>query len=869
MHMKTVVSVVSFAAVFSVFAADRYVSTTGSDSADGSQGAPFTTLTRAIADLGSDGGTIHVAPGTYLSTSGTEASGLGTSAYEITAPVEIIGEGDDPSKTVFRRESGTLRLFYINNASAKLKNLTVDNGKQSIPDNKNYPGDNGGNIYMDAEGGTIEDCIISNGYAAHWNGGGGNIYMAGGRVIRCKITGGSCDNDRDPSTSDFQYGAAIMATGGVIENCLITGNGRHASASQHGSCPVNLLNEAKMVNCTVAGNFGVYCAGVYVQRSKNVTAMPVVKNCAIFNNSATTDKTGHSADWLTQNDACKAAFIGCACVSEINETCVVMASGGFCDPNAGDFHLSCVSGCRDAAEPESAAISATDLDGNQRVIGAKQDIGCYEFDPTEFTCGFTVDKSAGLVPCVVTFTAGCSGTGVSDPLYRWDFDGDGDFDVSTYDEVISYEYVEVGTFSVRLCVTAGGEDAYAEQTDCLSLGPGHIYVRPDSEGGVAPYITPETAAKDLKTAYGVAVDGSVIHLAPGLYEQNSGSRVATIERAVTIIGDDGDPANTVLRNTGSPSTYADSSVIKLSHPDAVLANVTLKDGCSRNVGSIGSSATILSGGTITNCIITGGQQLYNQSAPTAGVFMQAGLLTHSILEGFETPLLSKENGYGDSPNSRVAQALAMSGAATVENCLFRNNRSDGPIVVMSHADAVMRNCTFVNCEVSFWTDNPVVPSAKASADDPRRQHPTACVDCEKGNGKIYNTAFFNVSRREYHDIVGGTNCPAVASAPFTYNSNNAILGDTDDDKRHCFNCATDTDAPLNSTCFTMTASDFADYESGDYRPVLRGALFDHGADIPGWSKITDLAGKPRIARKAIDIGCYELQPLPGFSVMLR
>src|SRR5437588_7813762 len=60
---------------------DYYVSTAGSDSNDGSQARPWSTINHAESalNLGANGATVHVAPGTYhadvsLSRSGTNAS---------------------------------------------------------------------------------------------------------------------------------------------------------------------------------------------------------------------------------------------------------------------------------------------------------------------------------------------------------------------------------------------------------------------------------------------------------------------------------------------------------------------------------------------------------------------------------------------------------------------------------------------------------------------------------------------------------------------------------------------------------------------------------------------------------------------------
>src|SRR5947209_5133488 len=61
---------------------DRYVSTTGSDSNDGSSGRPWRTIQHA-GNMAQAGMTIHVAPGTYSSTSPIASGVSGTSTARI------------------------------------------------------------------------------------------------------------------------------------------------------------------------------------------------------------------------------------------------------------------------------------------------------------------------------------------------------------------------------------------------------------------------------------------------------------------------------------------------------------------------------------------------------------------------------------------------------------------------------------------------------------------------------------------------------------------------------------------------------------------------------------------------------------------
>lgn len=61
---------------------------------------------------------------------------------------------------------------------------------------------------------------------------------------------------------------------------------------------------------------------------------------------------------------------------------------------------------------------------------------------------------------------------------------------------------------------------------------------------------------------------------------------------------------------------------------------------------------------------------------------------------------------------------------------------------------------------------------------------------------------------------------------------------------------------------------FADYAAGDLTPKFGGGLVNHGATVAN-APAADLAGSPRIAGSAIDIGAYECQFDPTTVLLLR
>ena len=888
----------------------RYVATDGADTNDGlSPTTAFASLNKALTVLAPNGGTVYVLPGTYEETTATLSAlkgveeghglehGLWFSYYQVTNAVKIIGSGANPGDVVFKWKTCTTpakqrvfddgvfkdqgvspRIFYLNHPKAMLKNLTVRGGRAGVPNGPVRRQECGGsNIFIDTEGGTVEDCLIDDGKMETWGVGGGGVQMCGGRVIRCRITNcvqGGQYAQYAPDTG-YNIGSAIYMTGGVVENTLMSGNG-----IQYSGCTVMIRGNGKLLNCTIAGNTGLQCAGVAVQHEK-----AEVRNCAIFNNTCSSDSSGFghvfggkfgsgTDDEKKSHDRLATAFINCAADTFINEECIESADGGFVDQVSGDYHLGASSRCRDAAfgYQESGAESETDLDGRTRRMGVREDIGCYEYDPSTFACDFYADKTEALYRndlggTYFKFTAIVEGVYSGSLTYHWDFDGDGTYEVTTSNAEQGKTYSDAnlggtGYYTVGLKVVAGSGEAYARKVKYIHLAPPDVYVRTDSTGGTFPYRidSSENAAPDLFTALTAAITGTTIHMAAGEYVWN-GSNRPDVNAGVRILGATSDPKDTVVRYNKS-SNKSNCMLLKVNHSDAFIANITWRDGFVFNDGSKMPACGIHitgNGGTISNCVIKGcsASDTDNGSA-VAGVRMEAGTLTHCILE--ENCMYNVgAPSYMSNANSRKAQGLYATGPSRVENCLFRNMNTDGCLVVIginSKGEAPeMRNCSIVDCSFNFWTDN--------NGDYANRvQWPSAAVECIDGNGKVLNTAFCHVRRRAYHNTNQDADIPAADCVPFSRNtraSTEEAYNDVDTDARCCTKCASDGVVPINSSCVLMTSADFENYAGGNLMPKLGGALYDAGQTIAGWSGLVDLAGKGRVVGRRIDIGCYEQQ----------
>ncbi len=231
---------ISLAVAASASAADWYVSTAGDDANDGAtRETAFATLAHAV-DAATDGDTVRVLAGTY------EVS----AAVSVTEAIAIVGDTGDPADVVVRNTSGGLtktsgansvdacRVFVVNNAGAVLSGLAVEGGQLG-----GYRDNKGGNILIDANGGTVTNCIIRNA-----------LIVAPGKTG----AGGA--------------GIACLSLNGLITHCVVTNNfatrgGTSINFWQEGGAAgvhmlKGVLRESLVAyNATKSDNFGsaVYC----------------------------------------------------------------------------------------------------------------------------------------------------------------------------------------------------------------------------------------------------------------------------------------------------------------------------------------------------------------------------------------------------------------------------------------------------------------------------------------------------------------------------------------------------------------------------------------------------------------------------------
>ena len=341
------------------------------------------TLQEAIYDLGTAGGKVYVDPGTYSSATPIDA-------YVISNAVTVIGRATDPRQVKLVHKSGVnSRIIRLSHAQAALRNVWVSGGYIFSESGASPAGNDGGGVYITSKGGTVENCVISDGVTLVYAGGGGNVYMLGGRVANCLIEGGySCNKGDDPWSFS---GSSVCLHGGLMENCVIrkaVGHEESGSATRLGGAPIMLYDTAKLLNCTVADCLGWQAGAVLVRR--NGKTIPSVVNCAFYNNKALIadavesqsvykESTHRSNTKTTTPEEARSAFDHCAATHKINDSCIAPTDFGFADAANGDYSLTSGSPLVNVGADYTATggVSAYDFLGATRVVKVV-DIGACE-----------------------------------------------------------------------------------------------------------------------------------------------------------------------------------------------------------------------------------------------------------------------------------------------------------------------------------------------------------------------------------------------------------------------------------------------------------------------------------------------------------
>ena len=788
----------------------QYVSPDGNDDNAGyTPSMPRKTVQAAVARVipMSEVGhcTVHVADGIYPFAANT------TGTLYLTNSISIVGNEASCSSVVFTNETAKdCRLVWMDHPHACLSGITLTKGRTL---QQEY----GANVRIGATGGTVSNCVLTAGYVDNYHGRGANVYMTSedALVTHCVITKGYIN-----SSGGGGKGAAVHIVNGRLEHSLVAENYETTGGGKADVSAGVYIENGSIVNCTIAGNTGYTCGGLYV---KGKTA--AVKNCVIAGNVASIPG-GDANAFVLASGVSASVFANCAvdAAAAPNDTCLAApAATLLSNVGGGDYTLAAASPAKDAGG-ELEHCPACDLAGNDRVQGQAIDMGAYESDPNQLALSFGADKTAGILPCTITYTA--SVTGVPDGTavtYEWDFDGDGNVDQTTTDPEIAYVY-EVGRrFTVSVTATAGGKSITATKEDYIQTAPAVLYVDAGSIGAEIPYGNWDTAANNLYLALDAAVDGCEIVVRGNTYVL---TQTVKVNKGVVISSETGDPGSVVLKSGNFTAMLVDSAA-------ALVRGLTLSD--ANGNAQPGGLKFGVAGGSVSNCVIRNCKCSSWASTGGAASFTGPGLLTHSVISNCTATTFC---GGGpkyilDIPSGRM------------ENCLIVGNYSSGGLddqgrndqcgsLLLAGSSAIICNNTFVGNSIT-----------------------NRGLLCVNTGAQILNNAFAD----NLFAVVSEETVDATTDVGFNFGSAASDAA--------FVNCATDFGEPLNATCKVGTTETmFKNYAQGDYSPKAGGPLYNAGVTPSGWEKITDLAGKPRVVGRSVDIGCYEGKAA-GFMIYVR
>ena len=407
-----VISALLFGITHTASAAIWFVATNGNDNADGTSWETAKETIQAAIDLAVSNDTVLVSNGLYA-TGGRVVHGTLTNRVVIDRPITVLS-ANGPESTIINGAGpmfvNAMRCVYIG-TNAVLSGFTLTGGTTRCEQDTLGLEYSGGGAWCE-ENGKLTNCILSGNAAGE--GGGGGVY--GGTLFNCTLRnnsmrlgdrsggGGAAFSTLNNCTLTdnqgwFNGGGAYACT---LDNCILLGNSAIDGGGAHGSTLYNCtllgnsswfsgggaaactLNNCILVgnssydsgggashcnlyNCIVVGNrvtgydpeYGVPSIGGGVGYS-------TLRNCIIYGNSATNGPN----------------HFGC----EISFSCTTPDPGGmgnitnepqFVDAAAGNYRLSTNSPCIDRGA-NFYVQSATDLDGNPRIMNGGVDMGAYE-----------------------------------------------------------------------------------------------------------------------------------------------------------------------------------------------------------------------------------------------------------------------------------------------------------------------------------------------------------------------------------------------------------------------------------------------------------------------------------------------------------
>ncbi len=893
----------AFALVSATAAAtDYYVSADigASDNNDGlSDQTPFATIDKAIDTAANASDVIHVAEGTYAT----------TTQWGPNLKAKLVGEGETPDDVVIQ-SAGTYRTLRMA-AGSWVENVT-------IVGEGTYKADKGGAIEM--SGGTLTNCVVRDGtarnnsanteggnlyvsgsslvvdceiYGGHATKRGGNVYLDAGTIIGCGIHGGVSDNvggnvfqyngtlsfcTIDDGTAVNDGGNVRMNGNGAMEDCDISDGETTATSGDKKGANVYMDSSARMSRCGLYGgvhtnyNGGSLC--VYSSSAQVEDCLvegsecggvllgggSYLYNCTIVNNDkygvwawgktqhvfntvvyGNTDN-GSNADWngdLPTNES--AEFLNNALTeggrfsSEAYPSTVFLAL---------DTAFANYANGNYRPSDDSPLIDA----GCSDPRGASASSADYDGNP----------RTSGTVDI------GCFEYQKSDMTVR--------ITGATYSPEEAYapatvtftHVVENSASPENVVFTYNFGDGTTNETTSVAT-ISHLYANPGvyTVTIIADNDYADETATMVYDDY-VQVASSTIYVTPGntagqAFPYNTPETgYASLKTAVQASHD----GYTLLLGEGIHETSDQISFNKAltlrglgATPDAVVVSNTVATPNTyyHRTMEVNNAAAFVENITIANGCVR------NQNGGNLRLVL--GVVSNCVIRG---GLAVADNG------NAAGAAVELAGAGTLTHCVISNNVVRGTSNEGSSAGGAIyfpygaKNGRISNCLIAHNRYVPGVETIKAGA---------AGIRFNGGNENTQienNTIVANTVEGTLADDSAGVHCTTWSGRL----RNNIIVGNYETEKGRYTSVKMDTEhgTYVNNVtdADTLPQALFKNFAKGDFRLNPTGKAYNAGT-LTGLTLLpsVDLAGKPRQFGKAIDVGCYECQTQPRLIIVVH
>ncbi len=667
--------------------------------------------------------------------------------------------------------SAAVRCVALGN-NATLIGFTLTNG--ATPSVEAY----GGGVLCLSTTAVLSNCVLV----------GNSAYYGGGAAL------GTLDD------CILSNNVALDSGGGSYEstlnNCLLTGN----SASSGGAVASEQANNTTILNnCTIYGNSASESGGGFTCAGGIANAYLYATNCIIFGNTAPTGPNYYGFGGF--------AFF-CCCTAPLPAGIGNFTNNpDFVNAAAGDFHLQSNSPCINAGP--TWAVSATDLDGNPRIVGGFVDIGAYEYqllEPPAVIPSFQATYMGVSTGIVVSFTGQVSGYPTAS---SWNF-GDGTV-LSNQLPTVSHSWTAPGDYDVTLTGYSAGYPAGVTASVVIHvlINPTH-YVSQNGTNPVAPYFTWATAATNIQDAVDAAYVGGTVVVSNGVYayggdvdygQEGSVMNRVYVTKPISLVSVNGPAVTAILGNPGNVSVRC----VYLSEGDS-LAGFTLTNGLTATNDNLANDISVQSGGgvystaddaMISNCVFTANSAYYIGGAADGGTLINCLITNNSAYAGgagiatMESCLIiSNSAGIGGGPyGGTISDCIIIGNTATydgggaywstLDNCTVANNSA-------AESGGGVFGATINNCIV-YDNYSPDGPNYLTDSFTGYGAYNYSCTTPlpASGPGNITNDpAFNNLANDDFHlqpnspCINSGNN--AFVLVPADFDGNPRIVGGTVD-----------------------------------------------------------------------------------------